>query len=146
MSAGATLTMGMERFCQDLFDRKVTKDVMVDPTPIVKGMTLPQRHSNLSWLDAKGAFVTGQSQAASSDGSAVVDFEEFLVVLGLCGQIKYEEVTEMSLAQRVDGVICNYLGEKDEHAVITEAVAPPMERFDAASSGADRKFLAAWAK
>ena len=52
----------------------------------------------------------------------------------------------MSLAQRVAGVICNYLGEKDEHAVISEVVAPPTERFDVASSGADKKFCAVWAK
>ena len=36
-----------------------------------------------------------------------------------------------------DGVIANYLGEKDEHAVITEVVAPPMERFDPKKSGVD---------
>ena len=54
----------------------------------------------------------------------VLTFDEFLVCLALCGHIKYEEIDEMSLAQRVDGVIANYLGEKDEHAVITEAVAP----------------------
>ena len=52
----------------------------------------------------------------------------------------------MSLAQRVEGVIANYLGEKDEHAVITEAVAPPMVRFDPSTSGANPKFLAHWAK
>ena len=35
------------------------------------------------------------------------------------------------------------LGEKDEHAVISECVAPPMERFDPSASGADKKVLAA---
>ena len=76
MTAGSTLSMSMERFCQDLFDRKVTKDIMVDPTPIVKGMALPKRHSNLSWLDAKGAFVTCQQKdGASSDGSQTLVLE-----------------------------------------------------------------------
>ena len=40
MTAGKSLSVSMERFCQDLFDRKVTKDIMVDPTPIVKGVAL----------------------------------------------------------------------------------------------------------
>ena len=52
----------------------------------------------------------------------------------------------MPLAQRVAGLVANYLGEKDEHAVITEAVAPPMERFNPSKSGADKKFLAVWSK
>ena len=146
MTAGGTLSVSMDRFCQDLFDRKVTKDIMVEPTPIVKGMALPKRHSNLSWLDAKGAFATCQQGGAGAEGSTTMTFDEFLVCLGLCGHIKYEEIEEMSLAQRVAGVICNYLGEKDEHAVISEVVAPPMERFDVASSGADKKFCAVWSK
>ena len=45
VTAGSALSVSMERFCQDLFDRNVTKDIMVDPTPIVKGTPLPQRHS-----------------------------------------------------------------------------------------------------
>ena len=88
MTAGKTLMVSMERFCQDLFDRKVTKDIMVDPTPIVKGVALPKRHSNLSWLDAKGAFVTCQGGGSSQ----TMTFDEFCVCLGLCGHIKYEEI------------------------------------------------------
>ncbi|KOO22536.1 hypothetical protein Ctob_006009 [Chrysochromulina tobinii] len=121
---------------------------MVDPTPIVKGVPLPRRHSNLSWLDAKGAFVTCQSADDADDDAQMMTFDEFVVCLGLCGHIKYEEITEMSLPQRVDGIIANYLGEKDEHAVITEAVAPPMERFTppSLSSGVDSRWLATWQK
>jgi hypothetical protein len=57
------------------------------------------------------------------------------VCLGLCGQIKYEEVTEMTLLQRVEGIIANYLkgegpGWGDEHDVITKAVVEPILRFD----------------
>ena len=66
-----TLCMSMDKFCDELFERKVTRDIMVDPTPIVQGQPLPKRHSNLSWLDAKGAFVTCQS-ADASDGSQTV--------------------------------------------------------------------------
>ena len=68
MTAGATLMMSMEKFCDELFERKVTREITVDPTPIVKGVPLAPRHSNLSWLDAKGAFAA--CQGASEDGSA----------------------------------------------------------------------------
>ena len=40
----------------------------------------------------------------------------------------------MSLAQRVEGVIANYLGQKDEQVVISEAVVPRVERFDPAAA------------
>ena len=49
----------------------------------------------------------------------------------------------MSLAQRVAGIVANYLGEKDEKAVISEHVAPPMERFTPPSD-ADKTFLKVW--
>ena len=38
----------------------------------------------------------------------------------------------MPLAMRVESIIANYLGEKDEHAVISEALYPPLVRFDLA--------------
>ena len=59
-----------------------------------------------------------------------VDFDEFVVCLALCGHIKYEEVEQMSLAQRVTGIVSNLFGEKDEQKVITEACVPPIDRFD----------------
>ena len=54
------------------------KDVVVHPTPAVSGTTPPDVHTNLSWLDAKGAFVTCQQQSGGSDGSQTLSFEEFL--------------------------------------------------------------------
>ena len=39
----------------------------------------------------------------------------------------------MSLAQRVAGIVANFLGEKDEQQVLTEVLAPAVERFDYAS-------------
>ena len=50
--------MSQDIFLADLHSRHVTKDVTVLPTPVVTGTLLPSRHSNLSWLDCKGAFVT----------------------------------------------------------------------------------------
>ena len=79
----------------------------------MQGVVLPEVHSNLSWLDAKGAFVTCQSAEDSGADLQTITFDEFIVCLTLCGHIKYEEVDEMSLAQRVDGICANYLGLKD---------------------------------
>ena len=52
--------LGQDAFLQDLFDSGVTKDLTLRPTAAVKGQVLPEVHSNLSWLDCKGAFVTCQ--------------------------------------------------------------------------------------
>ena len=51
----------------------------------------------------------------------------------------------MDLATRVAGIFANYLGEKDEHAVITEFLYPPLERF-APPSGVDPSFVKVWSK
>ena len=138
----------MEVFCMDMGQagkddstqgsRRIVREVTVSPTPAVKGMVMPKVHSNLSQLDIKGAFVTAQKVDDADDGvdsRMTIDFDEWLVCLGLCGQIKYEEVEEMSLAQRVEGIISNYLkgegpGWGDEHDVITKAVVEPILRFD----------------
>ena len=86
------------KFCDELFERKVTREITVDPTPIVKGVPLAPRHSNLSWLDAKGAFAA--CQGASEDGSQTMTFDEFVVCLGLCGHIKNEEIENEPRASR----------------------------------------------
>ena len=59
----------------------------------------------------------------------------------------------MTLIQRVDALFANYLGEKDELAVVQPIVAPPPPRFNPLSaSQAPGKapppptFMAAWAK
>ena len=133
LSQGATIA-SLEKLMDDVFERNVTKDITVSPTPAVKGMVVPKVHSNLSWLDCKGAFVTCQDGQHGDEGAETIDFDEFMVCLALCGQIKYEEIKEMTLVQRVSGIFANYLGEKDEHEVITEGVVQPIERFDPSTS------------
>ena len=128
-------------FVQDLVERKVVKDVMVTPTPCVVGDDTRPRHSNLSQLDAKGAFTTGQNKDETS-GNEGASFDEWCDILGLCGHIKYEEVEEMTLEQRVAGIIANYLQEKDEHKVISDCLYPPLERYDVASVHAARRRVA----
>ena len=83
---GAGSTLGMDVFCDEISDRGVAEDVKIAPTPTITGLFLPSVHSNLSWLDCKGAFVTCQSGADME----TIDLEEFLTCLALCGTIKYE--------------------------------------------------------
>ena len=52
----------------------------------------------------------------------------------------------MSLAQKATGSFDNYLGLRDEHAVISEALYPPLPRYNPADSGADPLLLKTWAK
>ena len=146
IEAGTGLTTTLEKLMEDFMGRNVTKDITVKPTPAVKGAVVPDVHSNLSWLDCKGAFVTAQDKDAAGADNNTVTFDEFVVCLALCGHIKYEEVEQMSLASRVSAAFCNYFGEKDEHAVISEALYPPVERFDPSGSGVDPAFLKVWAK
>ena len=57
-------------------------------------------------------------------------------VLALTGYIKYEEIEEMDLPMKVEGLISNYLRGEDEakwgseHDVVTKAVVEPIMRFD----------------
>ena len=126
-------------------------------TAAVKGMVIPAVHTNLSMLDAKAAFTAAQRTPDSDDAAsarAVVDLSEFQMALALCGTIKYEEVEQMSLAQRVAGIVANFLGEKDEQQVLTEVLAPRAERLSTAGvlalPGMDAAvhalFMGVWAK
>jgi hypothetical protein len=75
-------------------------------------------------------------------------------MLGLMGHIKYEEITEMTLPMRVEGIICNFLQEEDEHKVISKCCYPPLPRYDPRNAvplegetkGDLRSFLIYWAK
>ena len=150
-SATKEPTMTLEQLVQAMNQRKVAKDVIVTPKPAVSGTYVPAVHSNLSQLDIRGAFSTAQGSGSggSSNTSAAgvcVDYGEFCNLLGLCGYIKYEEIAGMTLAQKVEGIIDNYLQRKDEKAVISDCLYPPLPRYDYASSGADKAFLELWAK
>eukprot|EP00966_Prymnesium_polylepis_P199105 4613903-Prymnesium_polylepis.1 len=156
LKRGGAPQLPMAAFIDDLNGRGLIKDVDIKPTPAVVGTVLPSRHSNLSLMDVKGAFATcqqkGDEPAEASNMHA--DFREFCDCLALCGHVKYAAVDEMSLLQRVAGMLANYLGEEDEHAIITDAVAPKLERFDAKSAVAlsgqspkeHRRWLTVWGK
>jgi len=122
--------MSMDMFQEQLQDRRCIKEITVDPTSMIKGMKYPPQHSNLSWLDAKGAFTTAQRGDGGEEGNETIDFDEFVIALALCGSIKYEEIAEMTLATRFSGMVQNYLVEADEQFIISEAVVPPPPRYD----------------
>ena len=152
-SATKAPTMTMEMLIGAFNFRKVAKDTLIDPRPAVSGYFTPEVHSNLSQLDIRGAFVTaqgssGKSGAGSNTNAAgvVVDFVEFQNILGLCGHIKYEEINEMSLAQKVAGIVDNFLQVRDEVAVVSDCLYPPAARYDFQSSGAPAGFLEVYAK
>jgi hypothetical protein len=76
-----------------------------------------------------------------------------MIALCLCGTFKYGEVkapTEddpergMDLAQQCVAICRNYIGDKDEQQAITDALFPPIERFDATTSGVEEGFIAMW--
>ena len=118
--------------------KNVLKDIMVQPTPQVTGTVVQPRHSNLSNLDVKGVYATAQrksndNKADGKDGTNL-DYEEFLWTLALCGYVKYAEISEMSLADKVEGIIRNFLQEQDEHKIISKCCYPPLPRYDPATA------------
>ena len=131
--------MSMDMLQDELTARRVFGDLTVKPTPKVKGDVFPERHMNLSWLDVKGAFTTcqngftGRDTAETSEGNETIDFEEFITLLGLCGHIKYAEIDEMSLADKMVGIVDNWCMLRDEQAVIDDACVPPPPRYDFAA-------------
>ena len=126
-----------EAFLHDLTARKITRELTVRPLSGVAGTRLPPIRLGLSLLDAKAAFFTALDfERHGPDGDqGGLDFDEFVVALALCGAAKFD-IDEMSLPQRVGGIFEQYLGDKDELAILTAAVVPPVQRFDAARDAA----------
>ena len=77
-------------------------------------------------------------------------FAEFMIALALCGNIKYANVEKdgepLELALRCEGIMCNFLQTKDESKVITDALFPPLVRYDYENSGADAGFIDTYSK
>mgnify|MGYP006141543405 CR=1 FL=1 len=73
-------TMTLENLIGAMNERKVAKDVVIDPVPAISGTYCPDVHSNLSQLDIRSAFVTAQgsgSGGGSNNASAgvVIDYQ-----------------------------------------------------------------------
>ena len=50
----------------------------------------------------------------------------------------------MDLPMQAVAICKNYTGEKDAQGAITDALYPPIERFDPATSGAEEGFIGLW--
>ena len=131
--------LSMEMLQNELTARRVFGDLTVKPTPKVKGDSFPPRHMNLSWLDVKGAFTTcqngftGRDTAETTEGNETIDFDEFIILLGLCGHIKYAEIDEMGVSDKLVAVVDNWCMLRDEQAVIDDACVPMPPRYDFAA-------------
>ena len=73
-----------------------------------------------AFMDSQNVEQLGVGQAAEGSEQPVLDFDEWLVCLGRCGQIKYEEVKEMTLRDRIEGILHNFIraiprGAYDDH-------------------------------
>ena len=84
----------------------------------------------------KGNLREGRDTAETNEGNETIDFDEFVICLGLIGHIKYEEIEEMTLYMRVEGMIRNFLQEEDEHKVISKYCCPPLPRYDPSTAEA----------
>ena len=133
---GPVPKMGMDKFTQSLFDKKIISDLKVSPTPQVAGEAVPEFHVCLTMADAKQAFVA--MGTGDVDGETLT-FDDFMVALCLCATFKYAEVkvptdddpeAGMALEKMCEAICFNYTGEKDEAKAITDALYPPLVRFD----------------
>ena len=73
------------------------------------------------------------------------------IAIALCGSFKYAEVKSggvkdegMDLAMMAEACCYNYAGEKDEGEAITNALYPPLVRYDPSTSGASQGFIDVW--
>ena len=140
--AGPVPKLGMDKFCNEMLERKVVGEVKASPTPQVAGEAVPEFVTSLSMADAKQAFIS--VQVGDNEGETLM-FDEFMIALALCGNIKYAQVIKdgepLELALRCEGIMNNFLQAKDEAQVITDALYPPLVRYDYENSGADPGFI-----
>ena len=68
--------------------------------------------ADLTWQDASAAFLICASGASLADKGAVGE------ALAVCALVKYERITGLSTAQKIEGFLANLGGAKDEQAVV----------------------------
>ena len=150
--------LGLDRFCQELYELGVCREVMVEPKSAVKGTTIAPVRTNLTTVDCKGAFASVQKVEKRDKGSlATLNADEFIMCLALCATIKYADAKDangkpMPLGMMVDGMLANVLGEADE-AKVVQKLFPPPPRFNPAKVASvpgkpapPPSFMAAWEK
>jgi hypothetical protein len=129
-----------------MLDHGLMKDVTVAPRPPVIGMAVEKVQVSLSALDIKGAFATAQDGDQAGGASGVrgklemgnanhrIGYVEFANALALCGHIRYAECKGSSMADRVAGILDNYLGKRNERDVLSDVLYPPPPRTQIAQT------------
>jgi len=124
-------------------DRGLVVIKKANPRPPTTGAPPPEVEVGLSALDVESAFILCQNGAHAGDGgNDSIDFDEFLVLLALCGLLKYADLDGMDLGGKIDGIAHEFLGKKGDADVVASAGAP-VERFAPPASG---KLAPQWAK
>jgi len=144
VSLFAKYMMSRTTFVNELKERGIIVQKSVKSKPKVTGDAAAEVELALAPLDAESAFTLCQGGGHGDAANETIEFDEFLTALGMCGSFKYAE-SGMSVAQRVEAVIGEYLGMSSAEAALASS-APPVERYDAASSGADPAFVAEWSR
>ena len=108
--------LGMERFCQEMFELGVAKEASVTPVSPVKGVVIPAIKCSLSLIDCKGAFVSSQ-KVEKNNANDTINLDEFVTCLALCGTIKYAEAKGPEILFGINAVVsqynsCNFVAER----------------------------------
>ena len=132
---GRSLFGGLVMSCPTLVaecqERKLLGGRLVTPRSTVVGASTADVEVALSAADVQRAFVSCQDGGGGEEGNTTINFDEFLMCLTLCGQVKYAAVAEMTMEQKVSSLVATYLGERDDASAIGNAIAPKFLRFDA---------------
>jgi len=144
VSLFAKFMMSRPTLILELKERGIVVQKNVKAKPKVTGADAPEVELSLSSLDVESAFTLCQSGAHGDATNDTIEFDEFIIALGICGVAKYAE-SGMGVAQRVDAIVGEYVGEVSAEAAVDSSVPEP-ERYDASSSGADAKLVGIWQK
>ena len=144
----AKVMMSKGTLVADLKDRGVIVAKNVKGKPAVTGASA-ECEVALSALDVESAFTLCQAGAHGDKANDTIEFDEFLLALGMCGCAKYAAVEAMSVQQKVEAAIAEYLGKASVEDVVANA-APAVERFDPSTSTVigfcSEAFLGCWSQ
>ena len=130
----------------DLKDRGLIVAKNVKAKPKVTGDAAAEMELALSALDVESAFTLCQAGKHGDAANDTIEFDEFLIALGMCGCCKYAAVEAMGVQQKCEAIIAEYLGKASIDEVVASA-APKVERFDpSGANGASAAFVADWTK
>jgi len=144
VSLFAKYMMSRMTLVTELKERGIIVQKNVKAKPKVTGDDAGSVELSLASLDVEAAFTLCQDGGHGDAANETIEFDEFLIALGMCGCFKYSE-GGMSIPQRVEAIIGEFLGKSSAEAAL-EASAPKAERYDPSGSGAPPAFIAEWKK